>query len=311
MAAALEGLFSFSSARLEENNNSALTNRATCICACRIAPCTPTHKPVRPLSLSRPSHTFTHVGFSAVCTALGLIKNLAQVEQEYSQALLRAVERHAPKHVPTQDADAAAAQPVRAVLTAALEDSTRRARRHAQLGAELGGSVARALSAETQQSADKRRALVTSGERSLRLLHERHSAVRAASEACHSARRAASEEMAKLERVINTPRVKDRERKKAHDRSEAATAKLTTAAESLRAAEASALAAQGALFDEEMPALLRGFERQEEQRAAALLDAGTRLHTATAAAAADAAECASRLVKSLQTIDPELETGSL
>jgi hypothetical protein len=240
-----------------------------------------------------------------------LIKKLAQVEQEHSQALVRIVERFSPKDASMPEAERGAPQPVRAVLTAMLEDTTRRARRHAQLGAELGGALARSLGTETQQSTDKRRALVTSGERAVRLLNERQTAVRATSEACHSARRVASEEMAKLERVINTPRVKERERKKAHDRSEAATAKLAAAADAQRAAENGAAAAQATLFDEEMPALVRGFERQEEQRAAALLDAGTRLHTITAAAVDDAAAAASRLADMLQTVDLELETCSL
>ena len=152
----------------------------------------------------------------------------------------------------------------------------------------------------------ERGVLVADGQRDFKQLGHLSSAVRAAQDAAGKAKSAAADEASKLEKAMNTPRIKDKDRAKAREKSEASATKLAACNEALARCEAEEADTQHALYEIKLPQLLESFEAHEERRASMVLSAGLawgELHEEATAASVGASEA---LTAQLALIDPEV-----
>jgi hypothetical protein len=225
---------------------------------------------------------------------------LAALEQQHAEALYRLVRASSPK---VEREKSAGPQPVSAVLESALDAAAQQAQRHARIAEQLGGPICTVLRDETKRCADARRSTEADSQRALKSLQEVQAALRSRNEAFHAAEKVASEEVAKLERVLNTPRAKEKERNKAREKSEASAARLSVASDALARTETLAAETQQVLYDTWLPKLLGALERQEEKRARSVLDAGVRLGALLDASVVSGQQSSVMLGAALENVD--------
>lgn len=153
---------------------------------------------------------FSDQRLEALHDTLGFFKKLAHHEAEHSQhlqQLVKAAEKRG-EHFNRPADEGEEMRAVSGVLAAAVAETTEKARQHALSAVRLNSDVVAPLSSELMRFDRARKGLSFEGQRELKALQDTHAAVRASQEAYHAANKAAEDEAAKLEKLVNTPRAK-------------------------------------------------------------------------------------------------------
>ena len=243
-------------------------------------------------------------------------RKLAAIEQAYGTQLSALAEKSVrPSSASTREdfAPSEYSEPcgVASVLVAAAEEAAQRAQRHLLLAKKVTSEVVVPLSDESHRLEQLRKTLVSEGQRDLKALQDAHAKMKASQTAFDAAQRVSAEEASRLEIIEHTPRVKDKERKRARDKWEAAEAKLATSSEALSRTSREAEEAQRALFDERLPELLGRFEREEVQRATVVLEGGGRFVKLIEVAHDGAAVSVEALRSQIELADVEMDQREL